>query len=239
MLFSKIRNLKIKFLILLLAIPLLVSVLLLFNLNFYFGMGIEACLGDCIVMISGRNFNVFLIITVLVSTYVFKEENKLLILRQKSKQVIYVRNFLLMITIIFVLLLYVYFCTVFIGSLFATSFLNWQEQMSIYCIVTKSTNLSVSFRQVLWISWFFNFVSLVMLNTVYVTILFVTQKHIYGCLFLVVVVTIGYKFLHLFADYRLFHSMDKIHVHVLGFITISAISFWIGYVKAERKDYLE
>lgn len=239
MLSSKIRNLKMKFLILLLAIPLLVFVLLLFNLNFYFGIGIEACLGDCLMMISGRNFNVFLIITVWISTYVFREENKLLILKQTSKQTIYVRNFLFMITIILVLSLHIYLCTVFIGSFFATSFLNWYEQTSIYCLVTESTNLSISFIQVLWISWTFNCISIVMLNTVYVTILFVTRKHIYGCLFLVVAVTVGYKFLHLFADYRLFCSMEKIEAYILGFVVTSAISFWIGYVKAERKDYLE
>ncbi|MBQ8558689.1 MAG: hypothetical protein IJ439_01700 [Tyzzerella sp.] len=190
-------------------------------------------------MISGKNFNIFLIITVLISTYIFKEENKLIVLKQKSKQAIYIKNFLSMVTIIFLLLLYLYFCAVFIGSFFSTSFLNWSEQTSIYCKVTESTNQSVSFIQVLFVSLFFNFVSVVMLNAVYVALLFVTQKHIYGCLFLVGTVTIGYEFLKFFVDYGLFHTMNNIGIHILGFIIIAIISFWSGYVNAERKDYLE
>ena len=195
MLFHKIRNLKVKCLILLFAIPLLVFVLLLFNLNFYFGVGLKACLGDCLIMISGRSFNLFLFITVLISTYVFREENKLMILKQTSKQAIYVRNFLIMTTIIFFVVFYIYFCAVLI--------------------------------------------SVVMLNAIYVAFLFLTQKHIYGCLFLVGAVTIGYKVLKLFVDYHSFHSIQETRVSILGFIIISMISFGIGYVKAERKDYLE
>lgn len=239
MLFHKIRNLKIKCLILLFAIPLLVFVLLLFNLNFYFAVGLKACLGDCLIMISGRSFNLFFIITVLISTYVFREENKLMILKQTSKQVIYVRNFLTMTTIIFFAVFYIYFCAVLIGSFLSASFLNWGEQRSIYCVVTESTNPSVSFIQVFFVSFFYNFISVVMLNAIYVAFLFLTQKHIYGCLFLVGAVTIGYKVLKLFVDYHSFQSLQKTGVSILGFIIISMISFGIGYVKAERKDYLE
>lgn len=239
MVMNKVRNLKVKCLLLLFAIPLLVFALLILNLNFYFGVGIKACLGDCLIMISGRNFNLFLMITIIISTYVFKEENKLIMLKQTSKQAIYVRNFLIMIASIFVILFYVYFLAVFIGSFLSASFLNWDEQRSIYCIVTESINHSISFIQVLFVSFIFNFSSLVMLNGVYVAFLFATQKHIYGCLFLVGVVTVGYKFLRLFIDYHMFHESDKIGVRILGFAVVSIISFWIGYVRAERKDYLE
>lgn len=246
MLFHKIRNLKVKCLILFLTIPVIIFFVLVFGLNFYFGIGMKACLGDCLMMISGRNFNIVLMITVWISMYIFKEENKHIVLKQASRQAIYRKNFFLMVLTQFILILYLYFCTVLIGSFLSVSFLNWNQATSIYCMVTESTNHSLSFLQVLLISLIFNFISIISLNSIFIAVYFITKKYIYGCLCLVVIVTMGYKVLEmkgfnvrLFADYNLFQSMNCIGIHILVFLIISILAFGIGYVNAERKDYLE
>lgn len=210
--------------------------------------GVDASLADCFVFVTDKFF--FALFIIPISVFLLQhlkknDSNIFVIIRQRSRQLVWIKE--VFKTFIFSLCLATYFiiCTFIMGSFCSTSFFNWNRSASVYYLANNSVADNISLLNIIVIFFIFCVQILFVMNTLFQLILWITNKYVLGW---IVILSIGvwdmfqqtYPVIYgrLTITHSIWERSDLINISILYGILVGLAIFLFGKSIVKRKDFL-
>lgn len=229
-------------------IPILIYFYLISRINTFQRYGVVTSLTDCFLFITENFFFALMIVplSVYFLLYLFRNDFKTnFIIRQKSKQIIWMKQTYKSLIFSIFFTFYLGFWTYIIGGNFSEVFINWDSRRSIYYLVNKTTSEDISFLKVVVMFIIVSVIIVFFINILFQLVLWLTNKTIIGWL---LIFSIGCWdiFQHsndilygrLTINHNFWNDPSDIKNSMIFVICIILLLLAVGFLIAKRKDFL-